>query len=246
MMSLHNNKSKFLSLILRHDPAKIGVVLDQNGWADVEELCKKMPITLDILKEIVHTDSKGRYSFSNDGKMIRANQGHSIDVDVGLVEKRPPDVLYHGTAERFVSSICASGLNPMSRQYVHLSDNYETALEAGKRHGNPCVLCVDAARAFEDSQKFYLSENKVWLTKTLGPKYIARTYSNLIEAHNRIGYINWLNERLIKNHDLLMQSKFDLERKVEKLIIKLESSGNKEALDIISELGIDEIISYEE
>jgi putative RNA 2'-phosphotransferase len=173
MTSLYNNKSKFLSLILRHDPAKIGIVLDQNGWADVEELCKKMPITLDILKKIVYTDSKGRYSFSSeDCKMIRANQGHSIDVDVELVEKQPPDVLYHGTAEKFVNSIMADGLSPMTRQYVHLSSDKNTALVVGKRHGDPVVLIVDAENAFKNGNKFFLSKNNVWLTKMVNKLYI--------------------------------------------------------------------------
>lgn len=172
MTSLHNNKSKFLSLVLRHDPGKIGIVLDPNGWADVEVLCKKMPITLDILKEIVHTDSKGRYSFSDDGKMIRANQGHSIDVDVGLVEKRPPDVLYHGTAERFFDSILAGGLKPMTRQYVHLSDDPANSVIVGKRHGDPVVLLIDAASSFDNGDKFFLSKNNVWLTKSVNKKYI--------------------------------------------------------------------------
>jgi putative RNA 2'-phosphotransferase len=172
MISLHNNKSKFLSLILRHDPSKIGITLDTNGWADVTALCKKMPITIDVLKEIVYTDSKGRYSFSDDGLKIRANQGHSIDVDVELVEKQPPDILYHGTAEKFVDSIMAKGIRPMTRQYVHLSDNKETALAVGKRHGDPVVLIVDAAKAYDDADTFFLSKNNVWLTKIVYKRYI--------------------------------------------------------------------------
>jgi putative RNA 2'-phosphotransferase len=172
MASLHNNKSKFLSLILRHNPSKIGITLDTNGWVDVAELCKKMPITLDVLKEIVYTDSKGRYSFSDDGLKIRANQGHSVDVDVELVEKQPPDVLYHGTAEKFVDSIMADGLSSMARQYVHLSGDQETARIVGKRHGNPVVLIVDAANSFKNGNKFFLSKNNVWLTKRVNKLYI--------------------------------------------------------------------------
>jgi putative RNA 2'-phosphotransferase len=172
MVSLHNNKSKFLSLVLRHNPSKIGITLDTNGWADVAELCKKMPITLDVLKEIVHTDSKGRYSFSDDGLKIRANQGHSIDVDVELVEKQPPDVLYHGTAEKFVDSIMADGLSSMARQYVHLSSDFETARIVGKRHGDPVVLIVDSENSFKNGNKFFLSKNNVWLTKSVNKLYI--------------------------------------------------------------------------
>lgn len=168
-MSNLTQQSKFLSLILRHDPSKIGITLDQNGWANVQELLSKIPIDLQTLQRIVSTDSKQRYSFSPDGSKIRANQGHSISVDVELKEKDPPTILYHGTAKKFVPDILRYGLKPMSRQYVHLSDNYDTALQVGERHGKPAVLIVLAEKS---QQKFYISENNVWLTDHVEPRFL--------------------------------------------------------------------------
>lgn len=169
--------SVFLSMVLRHQPEAAGITLDEHGWADVEELIAGINGTgremdLDLLKEIVATDEKGRYRFSDDGTLIRANQGHSIPVDVELKEVEPPQVLYHGTAKRFLQSIREEGLKPMSRLYVHLSKDEETAVKVGKRHGEPVVLEVDAGRMAADGQKFYLSENGVWLTKAVGKEYL--------------------------------------------------------------------------
>lgn len=135
--------SVFLSLILRHNPQTIGIKLDRHGWADVDELIQKInrhgqyKIDLKTLKQIVAEDEKQRYSFSEDGTKIRANQGHSIPVDVELEKAVPPDVLYHGTAERFYDSIMQKGLLPMSRLYVHLSKDTQTAEKVGRRHGKP-------------------------------------------------------------------------------------------------------------
>ena len=127
--------SKFISLILRHNPDVIGITLDSHGWADVDELIagvsKKYPIDREILSKIVADDKKGRYSFSEDGRHIRANQGHSINVDVELQEKDPPEILYHGTGEKSVSSIEAEGLKPQTRLYVHLSLTPEAARKVG-------------------------------------------------------------------------------------------------------------------
>lgn len=169
--------SVFVSLVLRHQPEAAGVTLDEHGWANVDELLEGMNragrnIDLEKLKKIVAEDEKGRYRFSEDGTLIRANQGHSVPVDVELEEKEPPAVLYHGTAERFLDSIMEQGLKPMSRLYVHLSKDYETAVKVGKRHGTPVVLEVDTAKMAEDGEKFYLSENGVWLTKKVGREYI--------------------------------------------------------------------------
>ena len=127
---------------------------------------------LEMLKEIVRTDEKGRYRMSEDGTLIRANQGHSIPVDVELKETKPPKVLYHGTAERFLPSIMAQGLKSMSRLYVHLSGDYETAVKVGKRHGKPVVLSVDTERMTRDGAVFYQSENGVWLTGPVESKYL--------------------------------------------------------------------------
>lgn len=170
--------SVFVSLVLRHQPEAAGVTLDEHGWANVDELLEGMNragrnIDLEKLKQIVAEDEKGRYRFSEDGTLIRANQGHSVPVDVELEEKEPPAVLYHGTAERFMESIMEQGLKPMNRLYVHLSKDYETAVKVGKRHGTPVVLRVDTAKMSEDGEKFYLSENGVWLTKKVGREYLA-------------------------------------------------------------------------
>ena len=124
------------------------------------------------LQKIVAEDSKQRCSFNEDGTLIRANQGHSIPVDVELPEATPPTVLYHGTATRFVESICSAGLQPRSRLYVHLSADVETAEIVGKRHGKPAIFTVDAAQMAADGCTFYLSRNGVWLTKAVPPQYL--------------------------------------------------------------------------
>lgn len=148
-MSL-NKTSKFISLILRHRPEVIGIELDEHGWADVGELiagvAKSRPFDMEMLEEIVRTDSKQRYSFNEDRTLIRANQGHSIPVDVELEQKEPPEVLYHGTGEKFVSSIDRQGLLPKSRLYVHLSPDEATARNVGRRHGKPVVYEVMAGQ----------------------------------------------------------------------------------------------------
>jgi putative RNA 2'-phosphotransferase len=170
--------SKFLSLVLRHKPSAANLSLDEHGWADVETLLKQTSFTLfndstsfaiSDLERIVKEDSKGRYSFSEDKKKIRANQGHSINVDVQLKENSPPEVLYHGTANKFLTSIFTNGIKKMSRQYVHLSDNYETALKVGSRHGTPVVLSI---RTKLINRKFLLSENGVWLIDHIYPHEI--------------------------------------------------------------------------
>ena len=170
--------SRFLSFILRHRPEDIGLSLDKNGWADVDELLKainrdRRTMTLETLQEIVVTDDKQRYTFSNDGTKIRASQGHSINVDLELTAVEPPDVLYHGTASCLLPSIMKKGLEPQNRQYVHLSSDIETAIKVGSRHGKPVVLTIDAKQMQADGHKFYLSENKVWLTNHVALQYLA-------------------------------------------------------------------------
>lgn len=137
--------SKFISLILRHHPEAVGITLDGHGWADVQELIEginkdgRHNLTSDLLEEIVRTDEKQRYSYNADYTKIRANQGHSIPVDVELEEKIPPEILYHGTGEKYVESIGREGLLPKSRLYVHLSNNIPTARKVGSRHGRPIL-----------------------------------------------------------------------------------------------------------
>ncbi|MGN0586230.1 MAG: RNA 2'-phosphotransferase [Oscillospiraceae bacterium] len=172
------NLSKFISLILRHKPQVIGITLDEHGWADVTELIDginksgKFTIDMSILEEVVRTDSKQRYSFSEDRTKIRANQGHSVNVDVELRECEPPEYLYHGTAERFVESIMQQGLTPQTRLYVHLSKDTVTAEKVGKRHGKPHIFTVYTGEMYRNGYKFYLSENGVWLTKSVPTEYL--------------------------------------------------------------------------
>ncbi len=171
--------SKFLSLILRHNPGKIGLNLDPQGWADVDELLQKVngfrkwELTRADLDIVVETNNKKRFAYSPDGKQIRASQGHSIKIDLGLEPATPPAVLYHGTATRFLDSIMAQGLQSKSRQHVHLSWDTETATTVGKRHGKVVILRIDAAQMAADNLLFYLSENDVWLTDHVPVKYIS-------------------------------------------------------------------------
>ncbi len=173
-----NETSKFIALILRHKPETIGITLDEHGWANVEELvagiAKQQAFDRDMLEEIVRTDSKMRYSFNEDHTLIRANQGHSIPVDVELEEKTPPDILWHGTGEKYVSSINAQGLIPKSRLYVHLSADYDTAVKVGSRHGKPVVYTVSAGDMQKAGYQFYQSVNGVWLTKRVPARFLKK------------------------------------------------------------------------
>lgn len=173
-----NDTSKYIALILRHRPETIGISLDEHGWANVDELInginKEYPFTFDDLETIVNTDNKQRYSFNEDKTLIRANQGHSIPVDVELEEATPPDVLWHGTGEKYVESIDQQGLVPKSRLYVHLSSDVDTAIKVGSRHGKPVVYVVDCKSMVKDGYEFYLSVNKVWLTKFVPFKYLSK------------------------------------------------------------------------
>ena len=183
-MASHKNEdhltstSRFISLILRHRPDTVGITLDEHGWAEVDALIAGVnaqdghALTRALLEEIVASDEKSRYSFNEDHTLIRANQGHSIPVDVELEEKMPPDVLYHGTGEKYTSSIEAQGLIPKSRLYVHLSGDLETARKVGSRHGKPVIYAVDCRAMVEAGFHFFLSVNQVWLTKEVPAKYL--------------------------------------------------------------------------
>ncbi len=170
--------SKYLSLILRHKPEAAGIKLDEHGWADVEELIagiqKTRPFDFQTLTKIVETDHKKRYSFNEDHTLIRANQGHSIPVDVELPVTLPPEILWHGTGEKSVASIDEQGLLPKSRLYVHLSGDPDTARTVGSRHGKPVVYKVHSGQMAEDGYVFYRSVNGVWLTKQVPPKYLEK------------------------------------------------------------------------
>lgn len=164
-----NKVSRFLSLILRHHPEKIGITLDEHGWASVEDLLngisKTYSVDREMLEEIVRTDDKQRYSFNDDKTLIRANQGHSIDVDVELFKNEPPKILYHGTGKKYVSSIDKNGLISKSRLFVHLSADEDTAITVGSRHGTPVVYKVMANEMYLNGYDFYQSINGIWLTK---------------------------------------------------------------------------------
>ena len=167
------DRGKELSYILRHSISEYELGwINEHGWMPVKRLIDQYHFTSELIDEIVATNNKQRYEYNEDHTKIRARQGHSIPVDVELKETTPPDVLYHGTATRFMDSILNEGLKCMSRLYVHLSDNYALAKDVGKRHGSPTVLKIDAKQMREDGIKFYLSNNDVWLTKYVDPKYI--------------------------------------------------------------------------
>lgn len=180
-MSL-TDTSKFLSLILRHKPQTIGISLDEHGWANVEELIAGVSNTrefnMDILEKIVRTDKKQRYMFNEDKTLIRANQGHSIPVDVELDIVKPPEILWHGTGEKFVSSIDKIGLIPKSRLYVHISGDMQTASQVGRRHGKLVLYKVMAGKMHEDGFVFYQSKNWVWLTKEVPVRYLEKVDKN--------------------------------------------------------------------
>jgi putative RNA 2'-phosphotransferase len=169
--------SKFLSFVLRHKPDAIGLTLDSQGWASIDELIGNAnvsgtPFNRDDLLRVVETNDKKRFSISADGLRIRAAQGHSVSVELGLSPKEPPPVLFHGTATRFVESILSEGLKPQTRQQVHLSLDEATARRVGQRHGKPVVFNVDAARMHAQGHNFFLADNGVWLTDQVPPEFL--------------------------------------------------------------------------
>jgi len=172
--------SKMLSRILRHDPGAVGVTLDAAGWVEVDTLLAALarhrrPLSRAQLDHVVATNNKRRFAYSEDGRSIRASQGHTVEVDLGLPATTPPDVLFHGTAERNLQYILAEGLRPMARQDVHLSADTGTAVKVGSRHGRPVVLEVDAAAMAADGHEFRVSANGVWLTDAVPVQYLRRT-----------------------------------------------------------------------
>lgn len=169
--------SKFLSYVLRHQPDAIGLKLDGEGWADLSELialanADGRNLTLELIQDVVATNDKKRFVFSDDGTMIRASQGHSVAIELGLQPATPPDVLYHGTATRFLDSIREKGLISGSRRHVHLSAEIATAVEVGRRHGKPAVLTIRSAEMHSSGHEFFLSENGVWLTLAVPVEFL--------------------------------------------------------------------------
>lgn len=171
-----NQLSKYVSYILRHNPDEIGVQLDEQGWTNVqlfiEKSQSKYNFNLDDLKQVVRNNNKKRFEFSEDEKKIRAQQGHSVEVDLKLPNVEPPKELYHGTATRFLESIKKEGLKPMSRHDVHLSFNKTTAEKVGERHGKVIVLIIDTEKMYQEGFNFQCTANNVWLTQSVPTKYI--------------------------------------------------------------------------
>ena len=169
--------SKFLALVLRHRPEAIGLVLDEAGWADIDTLIARAaphhPLTRALIERAVAENDKQRYAISDDGRRIRARQGHSIEVDLALPALAPPALLYHGTATRFLEAILREGLTKRQRQHVHLSADVATATRVGARHGRPVVLRVDAAAMAAAGHVFRQAENGVWLTDTAPAAFLA-------------------------------------------------------------------------
>jgi putative RNA 2'-phosphotransferase len=177
MMSFDPVKlSKFLSFVLRHKPDSVGLVLDPQGWISIDELIEKSAasgtrFSRDELQHVVETSDKKRFSVSADGLRIRAAQGHSVAVELGLSPREPPLTLYHGT--RFVEAILLEGLKPQSRQQVHLSIDLPTAQRVGQRHGKPFIFRIDALRMHRQGFRFYLADNGVWLVDQVPPEFLA-------------------------------------------------------------------------
>ncbi len=185
MKQLDKNKkkkiSKHLSYVLRHKPEAIGLTLDIAGWAEIDELIAKSSeiSNRDQITQVVTENDKQRFIISVDGKRIRANQGHSISIDLGLQPSDPPDHLYHGTATSFLDIILEQGLKKMNRQHVHLSANLETAIKVGSRHGKVVILKLDIDSMKRDGIDFFVSENGVWLTDRVPPQYLSITEKRL-------------------------------------------------------------------
>ncbi|KJH66488.1 RNA 2'-phosphotransferase [Chromobacterium violaceum] len=180
MRNTQDDHSRFLSLVLRHQPETIGLQLDDQGWADIGELLARLAakgrnLGRKQLEKIVLDNDKQRFAISEDGLRIRANQGHSIKIDLGLAACEPPDRLYHGTASRFLDAILAEGLRPGQRQHVHLSADWQTARKVGARHGKPVVLEIDARAMRQAGLAFYRSDNGVWLIDGVPPVFIRQT-----------------------------------------------------------------------
>ncbi len=171
--------SKAMSKALRHRPDRIGLELDAGGWVDVSALVAALstegrPVSRAMIDEVVRRNDKKRYSYDPTGTRIRANQGHSVPVDLGLAPTEPPPVLYHGTVARSLPAIFSEGLRPMQRHHVHLSADEKTASRVGARRGTPMVLVVDAASMAADGHLFWRSDNGVWLAESVPPRYLTQ------------------------------------------------------------------------
>lgn len=167
--------SKYLSFILRHKPDEIGLELDDAGWGSIDELIRKtsgFELTLDLIRVVVETNDKQRFSISDDGLKIRANQGHSIEIDLGLVAIEPPDILLHGTAERSWPNIELEGLDKRNRHHVHLTESAIVANSVGARYGKPLLLEISAKRMVDEGYSFFRSANNVWLVESVPPQYL--------------------------------------------------------------------------
>lgn len=181
-----NNKqtvkvSKFMSFALRHDPKAAGITLDSNGWVKVSELIKAIKnhgysVNLKDIEFVVENNDKKRFQIVGD--KIRASQGHSVDIDLNLTPTKPPKFLYHGTALKNVDSIYENGINSGNRQHVHLSVDRETAVKVGSRHGKPYIFIIDSEKMYEDGVDLYISENGVWLVKSVERKYISSDFKD--------------------------------------------------------------------
>ena len=177
MSDAFKRRSKFLSLVLRHEPQRIGVRLDEAGWVAVDALlegCRRAgtPISREDLEEIVRTSDKQRFALSEDGTRIRANQGHSVDVELGYEPATPPEVLYHGTAEKYLASILREGLQKQARHHVHLSERKDQAAPVGRRHGKLVILQVAAGSMHRAGREFFRTPNGVWLTDQVAPEFL--------------------------------------------------------------------------
>ena len=209
--SSHNlvHLSKFLALVLRHKPEAARTTLDQEGWADVNKLiqgCRSAGHMLDraALERIVREDAKGRYTFSENGQRIRANQGHSVAVDLGLAVVRPPEMLFHGTTRAVLPWIRQDGLTKQARHHVHLSTDIPTAHAVGSRRGRTVVLPICAGAMHVDGYAFYRSANGVWLTNAVPPAYIR--FDMAMDACTRNSAGLW-NRTVLQRDDLLLPTK---------------------------------------
>lgn len=169
--------SKQLSYVLRHRPDSVGLELEDGGWVCVDSLLAALArngqmVSHPVLERVVAENDKQRFEFSEDGLRIRARQGHSADVELGYAPAMPPDVLFHGTATRFLESILQQGLVKGRRHHVHMSTNRETMLQVGMRHGKPVLLAIDTKQMYEDGYEFFVTGNEVWLTDHVPPKYL--------------------------------------------------------------------------
>jgi putative RNA 2'-phosphotransferase len=170
--------SKYLSKHLRHQPERLGLELLPGGWVEVDKLLAAtsqngFEITLSELQQVVATSDKQRFAFDETGKLVRANQGHSVEVDLKLPVQTPPAVLYHGTHSKVVDTILTTGLQKMSRHHVHLTTDLESAQRVGARRGKSCILAIDAQSMDRDGYQFYCTENNVWLVDNIPPKYLS-------------------------------------------------------------------------